>query len=111
MNQEIGTLHVHLHEEREEKEEIHADLDMAMSLRESITKKNEVLTKELVDANELLAKFNKSIAMLDEQIQSQRQNKDTHGLGYTTFEQGEPSNTKVTMHEAKSAPKTKKNTG
>lgn len=63
MNQEIGNLHAQLHEE---KEEIQDDLDMAMSLRESFRKKNEELTKEMADANEILAKFNKSTAMIDE---------------------------------------------
>lgn len=69
LNWEIGTLHAQLHEE---KEVIQANLDMAVSLRESLTKKNEELTKELADVNEILAKFNKRTAMLDEHIQSQR---------------------------------------
>lgn len=63
LNKEIGTLHAHLHEE---KEEINADLDMAMSHRESLMKKNEDLTKELANANDILAKYNKSSTMLDE---------------------------------------------
>lgn len=41
---------------------------MAMSLREILLKKNEDLIKELVDANEILARYNNSSTMLDEQI-------------------------------------------
>lgn len=45
---------------------------MVMSLRESLIKKSEELTKELANANDLLDKYNKSTAMLDEQIQTLR---------------------------------------
>lgn len=89
INQENDTLYAHRHEEKEEKEEIKAKMDMEMSLRETLMKRNEDLTKELPDANEKLAKFNKSSTMIDEQIQSQRMNDATIGLGYNTFEKGE----------------------
>lgn len=84
---------------------------MEMFLRESLMKRNEDLTKELVDANEKLAKFNKSSTMLDEQIQSQRMNGDTTRLGYNTFEEGESPSTKDNMHEGKPTPKIHKPTG
>lgn len=73
-------------------------------------KKNEDLTKELVDANETLAKFNKISTMLDEQIQLQRMKGETQGLGYTAFEKGEPSGTKDNIEEGKSTPKIQKST-
>lgn len=97
-------------EEKEEKEEI-KELDMEMSLRETLMKRNEDLTKELVDANEKLAKFNKSSTMLDEQIQSQRMNSDTTGLGCNKFEKCESLDTKDNMHEVKPSPKIHKPTG
>lgn len=70
LNQEVGTLTTYLQKEKEEKEEVNANLDMSISLRKSPMKKNEDLTKALADANELLSKFNKSSTMLDEKIQS-----------------------------------------
>ncbi|XP_059078096.1 uncharacterized protein LOC131876670 [Cryptomeria japonica] len=106
LNQEVGTLTAYL----QEKKEVKADLDMAMSLRERLMKKNQDLTKELVDANELLFKFNKRSTILDEKIQSQRQKGETQGLGYTTFQKGDSSDTKNILHEEKFAPKTKVNT-
>lgn len=57
---------------KKKQKEIQVDLSMAMSLRESLMNKNEDLTKELADANEILARFNKSATVRDEQIQSQR---------------------------------------
>lgn len=39
---------------------------MASSLRETLTKKNEDLTRKLTEANGKLEKFNKSSTMLDE---------------------------------------------
>lgn len=84
---------------------------MAMSLRENLMKKNKDLTKELVDANKKLAKFNKCSTMLDEQIQSERMKGDTTGLGYTTFEKGESSGTKDNMEEGICVPQIQKPTG
>lgn len=45
LNQEVGNLYAHWHEEKEKKEEIKEDLDMKMSHRETLMKKNEDLTK------------------------------------------------------------------
>lgn len=71
---------------------------MASSLRETITKHNEDLTRELIEANGNLEKFNKISTMLDEQIQSQRMKGDTSGLGFNTSEKGESSGTKSNIH-------------
>lgn len=82
-----------------------------MSLRQTLTKHNEDLTKELTEANGKLEKFNKSFSMLDEQIQSQRMKGDTSRLGFNTSEKGESSGTRRNMHKGKTTPKANKPTG
>lgn len=104
-------MHEHLNVEREEKENLQLDIELASSLRENLSKHNEDRTMQLTEANGKLEKFNKSSILLEEQIQSQRMNVDTSGLGFHTSEKVESSGTKSNTLKNKSAPKVKKPTG
>lgn len=105
IKRENATLREHLNSEREEKENMQLDLDLASSLRENMSKHNEDLTKQLTETSEKLDKFFKSSILLEEKIQSQRMKGDISGLGFHTTKKGESSGTMSNNPKNKSSPK------
>lgn len=111
LNQEIGTITAYLQEGKEEKEEMQVELNATISQNETLMKTNDALSKELVETKETLAKFNRSVAKLDQKLESMKPSKDTSGLGFSAYEVGESSGIKTDAPKEQSKPKINQNKG
>lgn len=107
LKQEISALTAHLQESKVEKEEMQGELNMAISKNATLKESNVSISKELTESKEILAKFNKSTVKLEQKLESTKPVKNTAGLGFSSYEEGETYGTKFGQSKKELAPKDK----